>query len=122
MELTVHLFKQGLIDAETAMTVLSARVDRRTPIGRLAVERGLLTVKEVMAVLTQQADEPGGLRFGEMAVSMGLLSMEELQWLLREQHRAVPSELELAIELSNLSREAVMDALGARRAKRLSAA
>jgi len=122
MELTVHLYQLGLMDAETALKVLAARIDRRVPLGRLAVERGLLTVKDVMRVLANQADDPAGLRFGEMAVSLGLLSLEELEWLLREQAKAVPSEVELAMEIGGVGRANIERALTARRAKRLSAA
>jgi len=110
VELTVHLYNEGLIDAESAMKVLSARISRRTPIGRLAVEKGLLTVKEVMSVLQSQADTEPALRFGEMAIVMRLLTNEELEFLLRTQRRAVPSEGELIQEFTEVSAEQIFEA------------
>lgn len=122
MELTVHLYELGLMSAEKALEVLGERIRRREPIGKIAVARELLTVKDVMRVLAAQADDPAGLRFGEMAISLGLLTLEELEWLLREQTKAVPSEMDLAMEVAGLDRDAIERALRVRRSQRLSAA
>lgn len=102
MELTVHLFRQGILDAETAMQVLSARIERRVPLGRVAVKLGLLSVKEVIRTLEFQADQPRPIRFGESAVRLGLLTAEDLDHILREQVRAQPSEDELLTSIAGL--------------------
>lgn len=122
MEVTVLLHQLALLDAETAMRVLTARVERRVPVGRLAQERGLLTAGEVARVLVAQAESRSGLRFGEMAMSLGLLDVDELAWLLREQARILPSELELAVELGGLDRAELEHVVGAHRARGRAAA
>lgn len=122
MERTIALYKLGLLDAELAMKVLAERVSRRVPLGRLAIQKKLLSMKDVMRILSAQADDPNRLRFGEMATTLGLMTLEELEWLLLEQARAVPSELDLAVELGGLDRARIDEALAAQRAERLSVA
>ncbi len=122
MELTIHLYQTGVITAEMGMQVLSARVRRRTPIGRLAVDQGLLTVKEVMTVLQLQADHNTEVRFGEAAVSMGLLTAEELDWLLRSQTRAMPSEESLLREMTQVTEDNLRAARAEMRLRTRSAA
>ena len=48
----------------------------RVPIGRLAIERGKMSMSQVFEVLKEQADNPKS--FGQLAIAMNFLTEEEL--------------------------------------------
>ncbi len=88
LEFIVFLYQRGRIDAVEAMMVMDRALQRRPAIGRIAVREGLLTVKEVMAILSAQAGQSPRRKFGETAVQMGFLSADDLRFLLAAQARA----------------------------------
>ena len=88
-EFVVYLYQQGRLDAAESMMVMDRLVNRRPPLGRLAVREGLLSVKEVMAILAAQSGQAQRLRFGETAVQLGYLTASDLEWLLRAQQALV---------------------------------
>jgi hypothetical protein len=90
MDFVFFLHRQGRLTADAALDALEAWSRARTPLGRLAVERGLLKVPDVMRVLDHQASERPSPRFGEAAVALGLLEADEVDQLLRAQQEALP--------------------------------
>lgn len=75
---------RGLIQTEAAESVRSRAMSERTPIGRLLVMRGVLSVRQVMNLLELQADLPG-VRFGELGLRVGYVTTVELEEALKYQ-------------------------------------
>ncbi len=95
-------FAQFLVDtyvvsAEDALAALDEQRRRTPPIGRLALKKGLLSMKQVFAVLAEQPET--GLRFGEQAIFMGYLEREAMEKLLDEQRRLRPGVCEILAEM-----------------------
>jgi len=86
MRFLLYLVKSEHLTAEQAIQALSIQLDSTKPLGRLALEERMLTVRQVMKVLEEQADNPD-LRFGELAVGLRFLSDEQVAKLLMRQHR-----------------------------------
>ena len=82
------LVQQEIIGTETALQALDLQRAATPPVGRLALEQQLLTMKQVFAVLSAQADS--GRRFGEQAVVMGYLDDAQLAALLAHQRDVRP--------------------------------
>lgn len=92
LEFIVYLYQQGRLDAVEAMMVMDQALRGRPPIGKIAVREGMLTVKEVMAVLSAQAEQHPRRKFGETALQLGLLTEQDLRWLLRAQAQAASKD------------------------------
>lgn len=95
-------FAQFLVDtyvvaAEDALAALDEQRRRTPPIGRLALKKGLLSMKQVFAVLAEQPET--GLRFGEQAIFMGYLERSDMERLLDEQRRLRPGLCEILAEM-----------------------
>ena len=73
---------------------VQAAVDQQTrarlPIGRLALQLGVLDTAQVFAILAQQTRHHGKLRFGEVAIEMKLLTPHQVDELLLAQRKHTP--------------------------------
>ena len=97
-----HLFAKKLITGDQFAQAVRLQLERRPRIGALVISRGLLTIKQVMAVLSAQADNLER-PFGELAVELGYLTREQLAELLFEQDRQAPPLGTILLELGALS-------------------
>ena len=91
------LVDTNVIGAEDALRALDEQRRRTQPIGRLALQHGLLSMKQVFAILAEQPET--GLRFGEQAIFMGFLERESMERLLDEQRRLRPGLGEILAEM-----------------------
>ncbi len=95
------LVDKGVVDEATLFDALNEQRARRIPIGKLATVERLLTVKQVMAVLREQAGTDR--RFGRIAVDLGYLSEAGLFELLELQDRRCPRIGEILVERGHLT-------------------
>lgn len=82
-------FAQFLVDrdaitAAQAETIRDRARNERVPIGQLLLQSNFLSMKQVMAVLAAQADNPGE-KFGQIAVRLGMITLRQLEDGLRLQ-------------------------------------
>lgn len=90
MRFGLYLKAKGIISAEQLVSAIEAQNAANVPIGQLALEEGVLSAREIFAVLQAQSTSPQE-RFGDMAVQMGLMTRQELMQLLMIQaDRRVP--------------------------------
>ncbi len=82
------LVQREIIAPDTALQALDLQRAATPPVGRLALEQQLLTMRQVFTVLAAQADS--GRRFGEQAVLMDYLDDEQLSALLSHQRQVRP--------------------------------
>jgi len=78
------LYYSGCISWNTYIDALVWQRRRRPPVGRIARDLGLLSEKEIQAVLKQRAAQE---KFGESAIRMGYLTPYKLMVLLGKQRR-----------------------------------
>ena len=82
MFLEVSLVRRGLITADAVRAGRGMAIDTNArALGRLALESGKLTMKQVFAVLEEQADNDKP--FGETAVELGYLTKRQVNTLLQ---------------------------------------
>jgi len=120
MHFGLYLKNKGVITAEQFCTALEAQLSHFVPIGQLALEEGLLSVRDIFRVLRLQSDLPQE-RFGVMAIELGLMSEGQLAELLMIQsdrkqplseilvRQGVLSEAQTQSELSTFRREQERD-------------
>ncbi len=78
------LYYSGCISWKTYINAVTWQRRRKPLVGRIALELGLLSEKEIQAILRQRAARE---KFGESAVRMGLLTPYKLMVLLGKQRR-----------------------------------
>ena len=93
----VYLTRTGIIDAETALELLRRREAQQIPLGRIALEAGLLKIPQVFQILKHTAETRQ--RFGEAGVSLGMLRREQVLQLLGMQQDRLPSISEMLVEM-----------------------
>lgn len=89
-----YLRDRGLLSESSANAIRETAATERIPLGRLLLEARVLTVRDVMQVLTWQADAPG-LRFGEIAMRENLLTSDQLEAALRKQQTARSHQIDV---------------------------
>lgn len=82
-------FAQFLVDRDAITQAQAEEVrhraqNERVPIGQLLMQSNYLSVKQVMAVLAIQADNPTE-KFGQIALAQGFLTLRQLEDALRTQ-------------------------------------
>ncbi len=97
MHFGLYLVKQGAITCEQFVDALERQLESRTQLGALAIEKEILSVKQVFHILRFQADMPEEL-FGEIAVQEKLLTEEELSNLIYLQSVRVRPMAEIVVE------------------------
>jgi len=94
----LYLVKHSAITSEQFVEALERQLESRTQLGALAIEKEMLTVKQVFHILRFQANMPEEL-FGEVAVHEGMLTEEKLSNLIYLQSVRVRPMAEIAVEL-----------------------
>lgn len=103
-----HLVDEKIIDAADIDRANTRRAEFTAPIGRLALQQGLLTMKQVTLILNEQIDS--NRLFGEIAIDLGLMTEEQLAKLLVHQKLVQPSLSAVIVEMK-LVDEATMERL-----------
>lgn len=103
MHFGLYLKKKGIVTAEQLVDALEVQHSDLVRIGQLAIEEGILSVREVFKVLRCQSDLPNE-RFGEIAVDLGLMTKDQLQHLLMVQSNRKPPLVEVLVDREVLTR------------------
>lgn len=88
-ETMLWILEREWMTLDSLRTALTQWKHRHSPIGEIACRRRLMSMAQVFAVLSDQAET--GERFGAIAIRRGYLSEETLVELLREQSQERPS-------------------------------
>ncbi len=97
-----YLRDRGLVSDALAASIRAQSADERIPLGRLLLEQGAMTVRDVMKLLTMQADAPS-LRFGELAIREGLITCGQLEAALMRQRSARNHQIDVVRKLALLT-------------------
>lgn len=104
MELELSLVQSGLVSAEDFVEAVSRREDERPPLGQIAIEEGLMGVRQVLDVIRTQRGASGRL-FGEVAIEKGYLSSDDVARLLALQQQRQRPVIQHLVELGLLTYE-----------------
>lgn len=116
LELELSLVRSGLVSADDYVEALGRREEERLPLGQVAIEEGLLGVRQVLDVIRTQHGEPER-RFGEVAVDKGYLTTSQVATLLMLQQERQRPVIDYLVELGRVSYEEA--ALAAKKGTRL---
>jgi len=103
-----YLVSRKIISKNFALQALDLQKDRTPQIGRLALDSGLMNMKEIFSTLREQADSE--MRFGQQAIKLGYITDANLQDLLESQVNARPGIGGILVETGALDEE-VLDTL-----------
>ena len=98
----LSLVESGIITADDYVAAAARREGERPPLGQVAIEEGVLSVRQVLEVLSSQYASPGK-RFGEIAVERGYLRSEQVATLLMRQAERQRPVIDHLVELGRLS-------------------
>jgi len=84
MKFGLYLVEHGVITTDQFVEALKIQLASRPLIGALAIETGILSVKQVFSILRTQADMPHEM-FGKLAIQAGFMTKDELMGLLFQQ-------------------------------------
>ncbi|MEM6469377.1 MAG: hypothetical protein AAF802_07385 [Planctomycetota bacterium] len=102
----LYLHAEGLISDAQFVHVTREHFSKRPKLGTLAIENGMLDVKEVMSIFRAQADELD-TPFGQLAIRLGMLTQDDLARLLLKQSDARPSPAQIAVACGYVTQEDV---------------
>ncbi|GAB5401772.1 MAG: hypothetical protein Aurels2KO_00030 [Aureliella sp.] len=114
MKIATQLYRRGLVSAEQLADAICVVAQRRKPIGQIALERRLLSMRQTMDVLAFQSDHPN-LPFGRAAVQLDFLTEDDVTALLGIQEKQVPTLSEVLVELGYISSEMLAQEIIAQR-------
>ena len=117
MELELSLVRSGLVSADDYVEALGRREEERLPLGQVAIEEGLLGVRQVLDVIRTQHLQ-SDRKFGEVAVEKGYLTTSQVATLLMLQQERQRPVIDYLVELGRLSYEEAVQA--AKKGARLS--
>lgn len=106
MRFGIYMMRRGVLSAEQLIEALDEQMSLQPPMGQLAIEEGVLSVREVFAVLRTQADTANG-RFGDAAMQLGLLDRGQVANLLMLQADRIPPLSDLLVSIGTLDQATV---------------
>jgi len=98
------LHQKGVITGDQFAWAVRRQLASRPVFGKLAIQNGLLTMKQVTQVFAAQAGAPEK-PFGKLSVELGFLTEEEVSELLTEQSESVVPLREILVEMGVLTQE-----------------
>ena len=100
----LFLVKKGLASSQHIVKALDTQRERQMPIGKIALEYGLLDMKQVFEILNRQADEIN-VKFCAIALDLGYLDKQQVLFLLAIQKSRRPPIGEILVEMGVISPE-----------------
>ena len=89
---------------------IAARESPWIPLGKIMMREGVLTVRQVMGLVSIQADEPN-IRIGDLAVREGLCTPEDIARCLDVQRQSAPGPIQLLLRDERVSSDRLMNSL-----------
>ena len=114
MDFELALVRSGEVPAEQYVEALILQQEERLPLGQIALETGVLSVRQVREILQAQGDTQE--RFGEVALAKGYIDRRDLAELLMVQNERQRPILKHLVELGALSKEQARMAMIAHKA------
>lgn len=109
MWLATQLYTEGRISGDEFASASVEQIQRRKPLGQIALQNGMLTMKQIMQIVGEQAIV-SELPFGEVAIRLKLLTAEQVAELLYLQAQNVPTLEEVMVELGSLTQQELNEA------------
>jgi len=98
-----YLVARHVIDEPIAKLALERQKEKTPQLGRMAMDSGLMSMKQIFETLRVQADTE--IRFGQQAVNLGYISQDDLKELLQSQINARPGIGGVLLEMGAIDEE-----------------
>lgn len=108
LDFVQYLRDRELISPQLGDEVRKAARTEKVPLGRLLLDAGAITVRDLMKILALQADSPHE-RFGEIALRTKVITSTQLESALRLQATVRPHQLEIVRRMALLSSSELQD-------------
>lgn len=105
------LVNRGVVSEGDILEALDLQRKTRPPIGKIALFKKLLTMKQVVNILNEQCDTHK--LFGEIAVELGFLKTEDVEKILEIQKKEGPLLGDALVKLGKMEPQALERELGA---------
>ncbi len=99
----------GYVNDKVPLEALNIQKERTLPIGKIALEEKMLTVKAVFTILNKQIDSPK--LFGEIAIDLGFLTKTDIEQLMEFQENSRHRVGEILVEMGIISKKEYDDLL-----------
>lgn len=106
MQFGIYLVDNGVLTPDEFVEAVKLFNNGRPQLGAVAVQRRLLSCRQVFSILRSQCDHPDQL-FGDVAIKLGFLSPEDVGALILEQSRQSVSFRDILTEHRFLAPEVV---------------
>ena len=90
------------INTDIILEALEIQQKKTIPIGRLAIDLGYMSVRQIMDTLFAQGDSKK--RFGQFAIELGFITKENLQTLLKSQKSERPELGDILVDMKVMDR------------------
>lgn len=101
-----YLVENGIVDEATMIQVLSIQRRRNLiPLGEIALQKHMLTPKELLDILNIQSDT--GQKFGDIAIESGYLTPKQMDILLKIQKTIHGTFGSILVELKKVDKETI---------------
>lgn len=105
MWFAMYLYRQGRVSATDILEAIERQTAERVPIGRLAMDLKMMTMKQVADVLRLQVDDDQP--FGRLAVKQGFLSEQDVAVLLMEQSNRLKPLAKILVEIGAIDEKSL---------------
>ena len=105
MSFATYLLRCGLITKAQFADAVQRQLERRIPIGKIAIETDKLSTPDVADVLRTQAEQ--NRPFGRVAVETGLLSEHDVAFLMMVQNNRDEPIGEILVEMGVMDRRSM---------------
>lgn len=102
-----YLVTREVVSETMAVQALDLQKEKTPQIGRLALDSGLMSMKQIFHVLREQAGKE--IRFGQQAISLGYITGDDLKNLLQSQANARPGIGSILVEVGALDDDSLND-------------
>lgn len=103
VETALDVISEGLVSVEVLRRVVADRRLDRSPIGKIMMSHGMLTMDQAFEVLGHQASSDQ--LFGEIAVQLGFVTAEQVRTCIDVQIEETPSLLKTLVDEQLLTTE-----------------
>ena len=105
-----YLYEKGVITGQQFAEAAKIQLQRRKKFGTIAMNLGKLSIKQLMEILSIQADNLDA-PIGEIAIQLGFLTRSDVAEILAVQSTDVPDFGQILVEMCIITEEQMADEL-----------
>ncbi len=105
------LIDVGNCDEALVSEYATKHSEKWIPLGQILIEMRSITLKQVMSLLSMQAEDPA-LRIGDLAVREGYCTRQDIDAAIEIQRNQSPHPIELLLRDARIGDDSLFDSVG----------